>query len=147
MTRRKPKAAPDVDALVQRHWPYDGPHSHELVLTAAEAMVELAGYINNATLSDPDATLPHPEVSAKLVYYLQQAALKMQQAADQLLPPRRCWTKTGLLTATGSASPQDVLDEVVRRLKVASLDLSTPATHLGHVHSLLNRLGIESQEG
>jgi hypothetical protein len=145
-TRRKPRSAPDVDALMQR-WPIDGPYSDELVLAAAQTMVELVRYINNATLNDPDATLPVPEISGKLAYYLQQVALRLQQTVHQLLPPQRCWTMAGMLTITGSARPQDALDEAASRLAAAeSGSLATLYSDLGRVHSLLNRLAIEPAE-
>lgn len=144
--RRKPRPAPDIDALMRRHWPYDGPHSPELVLAASAMIVELVEYINNATIY-PDSTLPHPEVSAKLASYFQQTASRLQQASHQLLPPRKCWTDVGTIVADGSALPQAILDEAASRLRaVESTNLPTLASEYGRLHSLLNHLGIKVEE-
>jgi hypothetical protein len=43
------KTPPDGRELVDKHFPYDGPHSDEAVLQAAKALDQLARYIANAT--------------------------------------------------------------------------------------------------
>lgn len=43
------EAAPDGEAVVAEHWPYDGPHSPERLATALEAIAELVRYSNNAS--------------------------------------------------------------------------------------------------
>lgn len=41
----------DRERIVERHWPYDGPHDAEAITSAGEAVAELPRYLSNATLT------------------------------------------------------------------------------------------------
>lgn len=138
MSPRKP---PDVDALVSRHWPYDGPYSPELLLSGARMLPELVRYINNSLTNASDSVLFDPAIVGLVIGQLQAAVKRTEEALD--LIGRRChrWEDPAVLTCTGGVDAaseeltavQDILDQ-------AAVKAASTADLLSQAHSLVNRL-------
>lgn len=69
-------------AIVESHFPYDGPHSDERITDAAETIGDLARYLANAT-RHPGA-ISDPSTVARVVSELAAAAPRLNQALGQV---------------------------------------------------------------
>jgi hypothetical protein len=72
----------DARELVERHWPYDGPHDDDALIGAAEAVERLARYLANGTHA-PRLTWPGPSVY-RVVSNLHSAMARLDQVLEQL---------------------------------------------------------------
>lgn len=94
--------APDPDALVQRYWPYDGPHTPAHIDSAARAAAGLMRYLARATST---------ELPAEQVYELlggwHATVAGMEQLARQLGEHARTWAIDPRLSADGGEAPRD----------------------------------------
>lgn len=61
------------EAVVEEYWPYDGPHTADTVIAAADAVAQLTRYLNNATRG---TDIPAPD--------LYEATSHLTAAADGL---------------------------------------------------------------
>lgn len=132
----------DPYALVEQHWPYDGPYSDELTGSAALMIGRLARYLNNAT-QKPDG-LVYVAAVGRLLAELHTAVAGYEQLLTQLArfvdhqadtnpsvyDDRR--DRPGAATARDVAA--DLRDDVVPALRtvVDALDVAARgAYHLG----------------
>lgn len=128
-------------SVVDRHWPYDGPHTDDTVADAALAIQRLCRYLANATyrpLSSGPAlyrTLSRlNEASVSLEQALQQmasGAVTVLGDDETLYDDRR--DRSGIDTVLAVASAvDDACQGMARRLELAA----QLACHLGHDASL-----------
>lgn len=76
----------DGAAVVDRYWPYDGPHTPETAAAAAEAIADLVRYVNNATgPGNVTHTLPHASHVYGVLGSLDTAIGGLWQLAGNLL--------------------------------------------------------------
>lgn len=83
---------PDIDRrdVVDEFWPYDGPHSRETVIDAANAIPDLVRYLNNATQPGTAArTLAWANTIDALVSAIKTSVYRMDQLIDQLAAAAR----------------------------------------------------------
>lgn len=78
----EPHTAPDAETVIERHWPYDGPHSPQTLTSALHALDALTRYACNASRRGSDVGLA-PELY-RLLVGLQDAAERLPQLLDQL---------------------------------------------------------------
>lgn len=68
--------------VVDQHWPYDGPHSNEATVAAAQAIERLTRYLNNATQGESGA--PYAATVGHVVGSLKATAELNRQLLQQL---------------------------------------------------------------
>lgn len=77
--------APPREEVVERYWPYDGPHSRDSVATAAAALGALVRYLNNATQAGTaPVTLPYPASAHQVIADLATTVARLPQLLEQL---------------------------------------------------------------
>jgi hypothetical protein len=74
--------APRAAAVVEQHWPYDGPYGPCRTAAAAAAIERLVRYLNNATATP--AALPHPSAAGEVITHLREASRGLDQLLRQL---------------------------------------------------------------
>lgn len=70
----------DATQIVQRYWPYDGPHTDESVVGAAQAVSHLVRYVANATYRPVSSGPAFYEV----LWRLDEAMARVDQVLRQL---------------------------------------------------------------
>ena len=132
--------------VVELNWPYDGPHTADLITSAGLALEYVMRYLNNATRRPAAlewaATTTNVLGSLHAVASLQRQLLLQQIAALewQLRPdnptPLYLWDES----SNWFRSPQDAVNFVVARLKEAEADaqglqrtLQQAASGAGHL--------------
>lgn len=112
---------PDGRELVDKHFPYDGPHSYESVLQAAKAVDELVRYIANATgPGNGQQTLEHGACTYRVLGHISSAVGGLDQVIDQFADATRRAGKDPLSYDDRRNRPaSQTTDEVVGELVAA----------------------------
>lgn len=131
--------APDV---VDRYWPYDGPHTPETVTAAAQALSGLVRYLNNATRRRdtlPDAATVHGVVSELgiVVSRLPQLLAQLEGAADRMAADPSLYDDRRDRPATRTAR------ELAGELAAAQVSVGPLAVRLAEAANRSARLGNE----
>jgi hypothetical protein len=132
----------DLADVVDRYWPYDGPHTPEKATAAAVALSGLVRYLNNATLPGrntlPDGGSVHRilvEIDS-VIHRLPQLLGQLSTAAAQLThDPTLYDDRSGLnaiATASGIALALDSIKQTARGLGDQLTVVTQEASHLGN---------------
>lgn len=136
----------DGAALVQRHWPYDGPHSPERTADALDALSALMRYANNAT------STPHGLGLAPQVYTALGGLIEGTERLPQLCSQLGDWAKRTETDSTvrhdehrgdgdhGEAAGQQAAREAYDLLHSAALQAGALADTLSRVRSEMAHL-------
>ncbi|GAB3916217.1 hypothetical protein GCM10029964_128910 [Kibdelosporangium lantanae] len=131
----------DVEDIIERHWPYDGPHEADTVIDAANAISGLVRYMNNAT--QYRHTLQYAPQVNRVLGALGGAAYGLDQLVDQLKDTvyRLAQDKTlydDRHNRPGSQTASELIAELVK-VQAAAGELAhaidgarTYSNHLGH---------------
>lgn len=135
----------DGRAVVDTHWPYDGPHTPDTVREAAAAMAELVRYLNNATgPGNSTATVGYAPQLYRLLGNLtatvggldqqfeQLAAAAERHAADPLLYDDRGLTQGARPTVELVAHEVGMARDEANQLRLRLSRAHQLASHLGH---------------
>jgi hypothetical protein len=144
---------------LERQLPYDGPHSRDSVIAAADGMAYLVRYLNNATQPvTARHTLAWSNTIDEVVSRIKAAVYGMDQLFDQLGAAARAAAKDPTLYDARAALDvrhqegakvalqlADRLNEIRRLLVVweEHRPVGGLAAELDHVHSMSTRLGNE----
>ena len=140
MSRCEKKPDIALDEVVDRLWPYDGPHTPETVAAAARAVSGLVRYLNNATRQSavPDAPSVH-RVLAEVetaVFRLPQLLSQLQSAAERLVfNPTLYDDREDRVAANTAAELAENLRFACTDARVLGIQLNTAAqcsVHLGN---------------
>lgn len=127
--------------IIEKHWPYDGPHTVGSVITAADALVSLTRYLNNATRS-PGA-LESAITTDCVLRSVRIAVGRLDQFARQVAASLRAQAQCGSLfddrgypagadTAEHAAELLSTARAAVNDLVIALDQALAQTTHLGN---------------
>lgn len=141
MSRCEKKPDISLDEVVDQLWPYDGPHTAEMVAAAARAVSDLVRYLNNATRHQsvvPDAPSVH-RVLAEVetaVFRPPQLLSQLQSVAEQLVfDPTLYDDREDRVAANTAAELAENLRFACTDVRVLGIQLNTTAqcsAHLGN---------------
>jgi len=150
------KAPVDGAELVEKHWPYDGPHSGDSVIEAARAMSTLATYLGNATgPGNGKKTLQYGPQVYRVVGALSGALASLDQVLEQLATAeRRIGLDPTAYDDRREKTAAEVAAEAAKQIEAARQLLfqnpfhgdrqkATVHTHLAAAHSTTSRIGHE----
>lgn len=154
MTRTKTPTPADGRELVNKHFPYDGPHSFDTVIQAARAMDELAEYLGNATgPGNGKHTLQYGAHVHRVIGALSGALGSLGQVLDQLATAeKRVGADPTAYDDQRKTPPATIAAEVAEHLAAARAllvqdpflgDRNKPTVHkhLQQAHSVSSRIG------
>lgn len=132
----------DAQGIVERYWPYDGPHDDETVTSAAEAAAEMTRYLANATRNP--ATLPYLSTVGDVLDGLGLAVSRLDQIGRQLAHVVERHADSGELyddradrlgnqTANELAAELAAVRAAATQLADRVAAAAQSANHLGHV--------------
>lgn len=139
LERNEPSSAEEI---VERFWPYDGPHSRDTVESAAQAIAGLVRYLNNATWNPQ--RLPAPGLYRVLsnlnsmMYGLDQLLNQLTTATDRVADDPTLYDDRRDRPARNTAV------EVGSHLKAAAGALDGPRSAVERAVQLASHLGHES---
>lgn len=131
------------EAIIERYWPYDGPHSPDSVHAAMIAVGYLLRYVNNATGPwNAKSTLPYAASAdrvigfvASSVHHLPQLLSQLEQfIEDQAGDPSLYDDRRD---RPGSVTARELVDE----LQQARRDVAALADRLSNAAALSSHLG------
>lgn len=142
-------------AVVEEHFPYDGPHTPESVLEAARGIAALVRYLNNATGPGNDArSLPDAPWAYRVlgsvhgsVDGLEQLLYQLATALDRLSADPTLYDDR-----RGCYVGRDTAHEAAGHLAAAQRTLAEPRAQLAEAWKVTSHLGhdlgaVEDEEG
>ena len=136
--------------IVERLFPYDGPHSIDTIHNAAAALPDLVRYLNNAT-GFGGKRLQHAQDVYRIVGNLQHMAGLLPQLLEQMRKFLDWQATDGLLYADSNPDDPELAKQIAIQLST-TLMLVTDAAHalaarLGLAHNFSSHLGNIESDG
>lgn len=120
--------------VVEAHWPMDGPHTPELVESAAVALSELVRYLNRATMPHTGVLIEAPH-GAGVLGSLATAAHREGQLCRQLA----AWART--VAADPTVRHDLCRDDAERSRQMAARSATSAAAALDDAADVAGQLG------
>lgn len=128
--------------VIEKAWPYDGPHSSESIISAAQGVAELVRYLNNATRTP--ARLPYMGDVDAVLGQLSTAFDRLPQLVTQMCAVvEQHWNSTDVYDDQGG-DVQDLLGDCVATLQDFGTDLVAPTVTLKDARSMAAQIGHRS---
>lgn len=134
----------DAYEIIEQHWPYDGPHSAETVINAADTLVGLVRYMNNATRSPGRLNASQlwrvlvelASVAAGMDQLLRQLAATAQRVATEVANQPGWYDdrhdRQAIETALHVWSELNLATVALSRFDSRLRDAAAEASHLGY---------------
>lgn len=127
--------------VIDKAWPYDGPHSTESVISAAEAIADLVRYMNNATRTP--GRLPYAGDVYTVLGHLTTMTRRLPQLVTQLKAATdQHWDSTTVYDTEGGC-PQDLLGDCSAGFDALSASIADLTNGLADVHAMIGQVGHE----
>jgi len=136
-------AVADAEDLIEREWPFDGPHDSETVVSAAHALAALVRYLDNATQPRlAPTTLPYGPTVRRVLFGVSHALGGMDQLFTQLRERMSTLADDSPMYDDRRDRPAvQTVDEVVTALDEARCDLLELITRVQVACSAVDHLG------
>ena len=133
-----PSTPPDAVDLIAQHWPQDGPHTADTIMSAALALSEIAEYLARATRSGK--ALDHASDGSVVVGRLATAAGHQQQALQHLVDWAETLESDPGLRHDNHGNANTVAGEAAGWLNLASSEIGGTVRALTRAQSALGHL-------
>lgn len=133
-----PSTPPDAVDLINQHWPQDGPHAADTIMSAALALSEIAEYLARATRSGK--ALAYASDGSVVVGRLATAADHQRQALAHLVVWAETLESDPGLRHDSRGDAHATAGEAAGWLNLASGELGSTARALERAQSALGHL-------